>query len=81
MQDENEFVYKRVCNLWFIFLFVIYFPFFDIVLGLKLPTETIFRIIAFLLFLILVGWVQMVQKIKVFERKERLNRWSKRRKH
>ena len=81
MQDENEFVYKRVRNLWFIFLFAIYFPLFSIALGLNLSNETVFRVIGLLLFLILLGWVQMVQKIKSIERKERLKRWAKRRKN
>lgn len=81
MQDENEFVYKRVRNLWFIFLFAIYFPLFGIVLGVNLSNETVFGVIGFLLFLILVGWIQMVQKLKSNQRKERLKRWAKRRKN
>ncbi len=81
MQDENEFVYKRVRNLWFIFLFAVYFPLLSIVLGLNLSNETVFRVIGLLLFLILLGWIQMVQKIKSIERKERLKRWAKRRKN
>lgn len=78
MQDENEFVYKRVRNLWFIFLFAIYFPLFGIVLGLNLSNETVFGVIGFSLFLILMGWIQMVQKVKSNQRKEQLKRWAKR---
>ena len=81
MLDENDFVYRRVRNLWFIFLFAIYFPLFGIVLGLNLSNEIVFRVIGFLLFLILIGWIQMVQKIKSIQRKERLKRWAKRRKN